>query len=60
MRRPTCNHMTEFGVCGKPAHNSTGGINPKYRKRKYIGYVCNKHYNYFKPSKKKGAELQFG
>ena len=57
--RPTCNHMTEYGVCGKPAHNQTGGINPKYRKRKGIGYVCGKHYNYFKPSRKKGAELHF-
>jgi hypothetical protein len=52
--------MNEYGVCGKPAHNITGGINPKYRKRKGIGYVCGKHYHYFKRSKKKSAELQFG
>ena len=60
MSRPTCNYMTEYGVCGKPAHNHTGGINPKYRKRKGIGYVCGKHYHHFKPSRKKGAELSFG
>jgi hypothetical protein len=59
-KRPTCNCMTEYGICGKPAHNMTGGINPKYRKRKGIGYVCNKHYHFFKPSKEKSNELQFG
>ena len=59
MSRPTCNNMTEYGVCGKPAHNMTGGINPKYRYRKGIGYVCGECYHHFKPSRKKGAELFF-
>ena len=55
--RPTCNYMTENGVCGKPAHNKTGGERPTYRKVKGVGYVCGNHYHYFKPSTKKGAEL---
>ena len=61
IHRPTCGCLLEDGtVCGKPAHDTTGGINPKWRKRKGIGYVCAKHYHYFKPSRKKGAELSFG
>ena len=55
--RPTCNHMTKDGVCGKPAHNTGRTVNRKWRKVKNVGYVCGKHYHYFKPSTKKGLQL---